>query len=48
MQRRDSGYTGQRMLKIKLPGRRKRARKDSWMDMQRADVTGEDSRDGGR
>lgn len=35
MQRRASGYTGQRMLKVELAGGRKRGR---WMDAVKKDI----------
>lgn len=52
VQRRESGYPGQRMIKMKLPGRRKRSAQRSIMDvgkenMQRAGVTEEDAWIGG-
>ncbi|PME06485.1 hypothetical protein A8A06_13560 [Escherichia coli] len=51
VQRRDSGYIGQRMLKMELPGRRRRGRPQRRFmdvvkeDMQRVGVREEDARD---
>ena len=52
VRRRDAGYIGRRMLKMELPGKRKRGRpKRRFMDMVRKDmqvVTEEDAEDSKR